>query len=89
MDTSSQFHVSAAPTLVKQHQYPSPELIWMISKKIYYNILWPRVRAHGVVSPLYHCDALLKRGTTLPLSGVRYTFTFFVCDHYLEFTTTR
>jgi hypothetical protein len=93
MDTSSQLHVSAALTLVKQHQYPSPELIWMISRRINYKILWVRVRAHGAVSSLYHmvshCDALLRRGTTLPLSGVRYIFTFFVYDHYLEHTTTR
>jgi hypothetical protein len=93
MDTSCQLHISAALTLVKQHQYPSPELFWMISRRIYYKILWLRVRAHGAVSPLYHmvshCDALLRRWTTLPVSGVRYKFTFFVCDHYLEFTTTR
>ena len=78
---------------MKQHQYPSPELIWMISRRMYYKILWPRVRAHGAVSPHYHmvshCDDLLRRGTTLLLSGVRYLFAFFVYNHYLEFTTRR
>jgi hypothetical protein len=91
MDTSSQLHVSAALTLVKEHKYPSSELIWVISRRIYYKILWLRVRAHGAVSPFYHmvshCDALLRRGTTLPLPGVRYICTF-VYDHYLDFTTT-
>jgi len=86
MDTNSQLHISAALTLVKQHHYPSPELIWMISRRMYYKILWLRVRAHGAVSPHYHmvshCDALLR-------IGVRYIFTFFVYNHYLEFTTTR
>ena len=93
MDISSQLHISAALTLVKHHQYPSPELIWMISRRIYLKILWPRARAHAAVSPLYHmvshCDALLRTGTTLPLSVVSYIFTFFVYDHCLEFTTTR
>jgi len=85
MDTSSQLHVSPAQTLVKQHHYPSPELISIISR-MHYKILWLRIRAHGAVSPHYHmvshCDALLRR-------GVRYIFTSFVYNHYLEFTTTR